>query len=310
MSTYILRRLLQTIPVLWGVATAVFAMLHLLPGDPVAVMLQQSGGNAEAMTRLRHQLGLDLPLWEQYLTFMWNAIRGDFGSSIFQNRPVIRIIGEQIGATAELTLTAMAVAITLGLVFGCLAAVRHDSWVDRLCMLIASVGVAMPVFWLALLAIFFFSFTLGWFPATGQGGPQRLILPAVVLGIGSAASIARLVRSSLLEVLRQDYVRTARAKGLGALSVTLKHALRNALIPTVTVIGLQVGSLMGGTVVTETIFSRQGLGRLAVDSILTKDFPVVQGTVLLGAIVYILINLVVDLSYAVIDPRIRYGSAT
>ena len=309
MASFILRRLLQTLPVLWGVATAVFAMLHLLPGDPVAVMLQQSGGNAETMARLRHQLGLDLPLWEQYVGFLGNALHGDFGSSIFQNRPVIRIIGEQLPATLELTTTAMLVALAIGLPLGCLSAVRHGSLVDRVCLLLASVGMAMPVFWLAMLAIFYFSFTLGWFPATGQGGPQRLILPAAVLGIGSAAAIARLVRSSLLEVLRQDYVRTARAKGLGGLAVTLGHALRNALIPTITVIGLQVGSLMSGTVVTETIFSRQGLGRLAVESILSKDFPVVQGTVLLGAVVYILVNLLVDLSYSFLDPRIRHAVA-
>jgi len=177
-------------------------------------------------------------------------------------------------------------------------------------LLLASVGVAMPVFWLAMLAISYFSFTLGWFPATGQGGIARLVLPAIVLGLGAAAAIARLVRSSLLDVLRQDYVRTAKAKGLSGVMVTLRHALRNALIPTITVIGLQVGSLMSGTVVTETIFSRQGLGRLAVESILAKDFPVVQGTVLLGAVVYILVNLMVDLSYAFLDPRIRYAQAT
>jgi peptide/nickel transport system permease protein len=306
----VLRRLLQTVPVLWGVSTAVFAMLHLVPGDPVAVMLQQSGGDAATMERLRHQLGLDLPLWQQYLTFMGNAVRGDFGNSIFQNRPVIRIIGEQFPSTLELTASAMLVAGLIGLPIGCIAAVRRGSLVDRLSLLLASVGVAMPVFWLAMLAIFYFSFTLGWFPATGQGGPERLVLPAVVLGLGSAAAIARLIRSSLLDVLRQDYVRTAHAKGLGSVAVTLRHALRNALIPAITVMALQVGTLMGGTVVTETIFSRQGLGRLAVESILAKDFPVVQGTVLLGAVVYILVNLLVDLSYALIDPRIRRAQAT
>lgn len=307
MATYIARRLLQTIPVLWGVATAVFAMLHLLPGDPVAVMLQQSGGNAETMARLHHQLGLDLPLWQQYMTFLGSALHGEFGDSIFQNRPVIRIIGDQLPATVELTTTAMLIALLIGIPVGCVAAVRHGSLVDRLSLLITSVGVSMPVFWLAMLAIFYFSFTLEWFPATGQGGAERLVLPAAVLGLGSASVIARLVRSSLLDVLRQDYVRTALAKGLGTTAVTLGHALRNALIPTITVIGLQVGSLMGGTVVTETIFSRQGLGRLAVESILAKDFPVVQGTILLGAVVYILVNLLVDLSYAVLDPRIRYA---
>src|SRR3954451_6081174 len=240
MASFVLRRLLQTIPVLWGVTTAVFAMLHLVPGDPVAVMLQQSGGNAATMERLRHQLGLDLPLWEQYLTFMGNAVHGEFGNSIFQNRPVIRIIGEQVPSTLELTASAMLVAVLIGVPVGCIAAVRHGSLVDRVSLLLASVGVAMPVFWMAMLAIFYFSFTLGWFPATGQGGPERLVLPAIVLGLGSAAAIARLVRSSLLDVLRQDYVRTAQAKGLGRPTVIVSHALRNALIPAVTVIGLQV----------------------------------------------------------------------
>src|SRR4051812_12620304 len=281
-------------------------MLHLLPGDPVAVMLQQSGGSAETMARLRHQLGLDLPVWQQYLIFLGNAVQGDFGSSIFQNRPVIGIIAEQLPSTIELTVSAMAIAILLGGSLGCFAAVRRDSWVDHLCMLVASVGVAMPTFWMALLAIFTFSFSLGWFPVTGRGGLERLVLPAAVLGLGSAAAIARLVRSSLLEVLRQDYVRTARAKGLSSAAVTFRHALRNALIPAVTVVGLQIGTLLGGTVVIETIFARPGLGRLAVDSILAKDFPVVQGTVLLSAVIYLAINLAIDLAYAVLDPRIRY----
>ena len=306
MANYVLRRLLQTMPLLWGVGTAVFAMLHLLPGDPVAAMLQQSGGSVETMVRLRHQLGLDLPVWQQYLIFLGGAVQGDFGSSIVQNRPVIRVIAEQLPSTIELTVSAMAIAILLGGSLGCLAAVRRDSWVDRLCMLVASVGVAMPAFWMALLAISTFSFSLGWFPVTGQGGMERLVLPAAVLGLGSAAAITRLVRSSLLDVLRQDYVRTARAKGLSGSVVTFRHALRNALIPTVTVIGLQFGTLLGGTVVIETIFARPGLGRLAVESILAKDFPVVQGTVLLGAVIYLAINLVVDLSYAVLDPRIRH----
>jgi ABC-type dipeptide/oligopeptide/nickel transport system permease component len=303
---YIARRLLHTLPILWGVATAVFLMLQLLPGDPVAVMLSESGGNAETMRRLRTQLGLDDPIYVQYARFLGNAIRGDFGNSIFQNRSVMTIIGEQLPATIELTVASMSVAILLGVVFGSLAAIRQNSWIDRVCMLLATLGVAMPSYWLALLGIFFFSLTLGWLPATGQGGFERLILPAAVLGLGSAAAIARLVRSSLLEVLRQDFIRTAWAKGLRERRVVSGHALRNALIPVVTVIGLQFGWMLGGTVITETIFSRQGIGRLAVTAIFAKDFPLVQGTVLLSATVYVLVNLVVDLSYAVLDPRITY----
>jgi peptide/nickel transport system permease protein len=305
-NSYVARRLLHTIPILWGVATAVFLMLQLLPGDPVAVMLAESGGSVETMQRLRRQLGLDDPIYVQYLRFLGNAVRGDFGNSIFQNRSVMTIIGEQLPATIELTLASMAIAVLVGVTFGSLAAIRQNSWVDRLCMLLATVGVAMPSYWLALLGIFFFSLTLGWLPATGQGGLERLVLPAAVLGLGSAAAIARLVRSSLLEVLRQDYIRTAWAKGLRERGVVSRHALRNALIPVVTVIGLQFGFMLGGTVITETIFSRQGLGRLAVTAIFAKDFPLVQGTVLLSAAVYVVVNLIVDLSYAVLDPRITY----
>jgi ABC-type dipeptide/oligopeptide/nickel transport system permease component len=236
---------------------------------------------------------------------MGNALRGDFGNSIFQNRPVIRIIGEQLPSTLELTASAMLVALLIGLPVGCVAAVRHGSLVDRLTLLLASVGVAMPVFWLAMLAISYFSFTLGWFPATGQGGLARLVLPAVVLGLGSAAAIARLVRSSLLEVLRAEYVTTARAKGLAGREVLLRHALKNAALPYVTMIGLQVGFLLSGAVVAETIFAYPGMGRLAVEAISTKDVPVIQAFVTVAAVIVVLANLIVDLAYTRLDPRIR-----
>ena len=307
MNRYILRRLLQTIPILWGIATAVFAMLHLVPGDPVAFMLAESGATPEAMARLRGQLGLDDPLPVQYGQFLLNAVQGNFGNSIFYQRPVVTLIAEQLPATIQLTVAALIFAVTFGLGLGAIAAVKRDTWIDRLAILIATVGIATPSFWLGLLFIYLFSLTLGWLPATGQGGIERLVMPAGVLGLGSAAAIARLVRSSLLEELRHDYIRTAWAKGLHERSVVFGHALRNALIPVVTVIGLQVGFLLGGTVITETIFARQGIGRLAVAAVLSKDFPLVQGTVLLSATVYVLVNLIVDLSYSVLDPRIRYG---
>jgi ABC-type dipeptide/oligopeptide/nickel transport system permease component len=308
MKRYVLRRLLQTIPILWGVATLVFAMLYVLPGDPVSAMLSQSGASAETMARLRQQLGLDDPLLVQYWRFLSNALRGDLGNSIFQNRPVVTLIAEQLPATIELTTAAMTLAVLVGTGLGVLAAVRQNSWIDRLSIVLATIGVSMPTFWLGLLFIFFFSLSLGWLPALGQGGLERLVMPAAVLGLSSAAAIARLVRSSLLEVLRQDYVRTAWAKGLTEPVVVFRHGLRNALIPVVTILGLQFGWLLGGAVITETVFSRQGIGRLAVGAILTKDVPVVQGAVLLSATFYVLINLLVDLSYAVLDPRITYDA--
>jgi ABC-type dipeptide/oligopeptide/nickel transport system permease component len=225
---------------------------------------------------------------------------------LFTHRPVTEIISQNLPSTMELALSAMGLAVILGLIFGGLGAVYQDSWIDNLVMTLAVVGISMPSFWVALLFIFFFSLFLGWLPAGGQGTPRHLILPMVVLGWNSAAVIARLVRSSLLEVLRQEYVTTARAKGLGEQIVLLRHALRNALIPVITVAGLQFGFLLGGTVVTETVFARQGLGRVAVDAIIYKDLPVVQGIVLLVAVIYMLVNLLVDITYAFLDPRIRY----
>ncbi len=293
-------------PVLWAVLTLVFVLMRLLPGDPAMLMLSESGGSAEAIARMRAQLGLDDPLYVQYGRFLWNILRGDLGRSIFTGRPVTQTILEQLPSTIELALVAMLVAVLVGSVLGLAAALHHNSWLDNLCMSLAVVGVSIPIFWSGLLFILLFSATLHWLPSTGQGGVGRLLMPAVVLGFASSGSIARLVRSSVLEVLAKDYITTARAKGLRELLVVRRHALRNALIPVMTMIGLQFGFLLGGAVVTETVFSRQGIGRLVVDAILWKDFPLVQGTVLLAAVVYTLVNLLIDLSYALIDPRIRY----
>ncbi len=306
MSKYIIRRVLVCIPILLGLTVIVFSMMHLIPGDPAQVILAQSGARPEVVERLREQLGLNLPLHVQYLRFLDNLAHGNLGNSLFTHRPVTEIIAQNLPSTMELALSAMCLAIILGLIFGVLGAVYQDTWIDNLVMTLAVVGISMPSFWVALLFIFFFSLFLGWLPAGGQGTPQHLILPMVVLGWNSAAVIARLVRSSLLEVLRQEYVTTARAKGLGEPIVLLRHALRNALIPVITVAGLQFGFLLGGTVVTETVFARQGLGRVAVDAIIYKDLPVVQGIVLLIAIIYMLVNLLVDVTYAFLDPRIRY----
>jgi len=303
---FIGKRLLASIPVLWGVTTLVFLAIHILPGDPAELMLAESGGSAKSIAYLRTQLGLDDPLYVQYGRFLLNTLRGDLGRSIFTNRPVLQTILEQLPSTIELALAAMLVAITLGTGLGILAALNHNSWLDNVCMAIAVSGVSVPIFWSGLLLILLFASILHWLPATGQGGLKHLLMPAVVLGFASSGTIARLVRSSLLEVFYKEYITTARAKGLSERLILTHHALKNALIPVITVVGLQFGFLLGGAVITETVFSRQGIGRLIVDAILWKDFPLVQGGVLLAAVTYTLVNLLVDISYAFADPRIRH----
>jgi ABC-type dipeptide/oligopeptide/nickel transport system permease component len=306
MLTYITQRLAQAIPVLVGISILSFLMLHLVPGDPVQIFAGDKPLTPERAAELRHQYGLDRPLWIQYADYATHAIRGDLGVGLRSQRPVLDSILEALPSTAQLTLAALALAAILGITLGVVAAISHGSWLDTAVMAVAMLGISTPVFYSSLLLILLFSFTLAWLPATGQGGVERLIMPALALGLSSAAVLARLVRSSMLEVLRQEYVITARAKGLAHTLVITRHALKNALIPAVTMLGLQLGALLGGAVVTETIFSRPGIGRLAVDGILGRDFPLVQGTVLFAATVYVLVNLAVDVSYAVIDPRIRY----
>jgi ABC-type dipeptide/oligopeptide/nickel transport system permease component len=303
---YIGQRLAVAITVLWGVATLVFVILRLLPGDPAALMLSEAGASAEAIAQLRADLGLDKPLIIQYGQYLANLAQGDLGTSLFAHRPVAKVIAEQLPSTIGLALAAMLIASILGAALGILAAVKAGTWIDSAATALAVTGVSVPIFWSGLLLIWLFSLRLGWLPATGQGGLDHLILPALVLGLASSGAIARLVRASLLEVLDQDFIRTARAKGLREGIVLTRHALKNALIPVVTIIGLQFGFLLGGTVVTETVFSRQGIGRLLVNSILWKDLPVVQGVVLLAGLVYTLVNVAVDVAYGFLDPRIRY----
>jgi peptide/nickel transport system permease protein len=305
--TYVGRRILAVVPVLFGVTLAVFSMLFLVPGDPVKIMLAEFVTTPDQIAQMRAQLHLDEPVLKQYGRFVTNALRGDLGVSIRSRRPVAAEITENIGSTGQLALASMLVAIGLGVPLGLLAALGRNSWLDVAAMVVALLGVAMPSFWLGFLLIFVFSLHLGWLPATGGGDLLHRVKPAVALGMIAAAIIARLTRSSMLEVLGQDYVRTARAKGLGSGSVTVRHALRNALIPVVTVFGLQFGNLLAGAVIVETVFSRPGLGRLIVGGILAKDFPLVQGTVLFVAAAYVLINVVVDVAYAYVDPRIRIG---
>ena len=327
-------------PVIVGVSVVVFSIVHLLPGDPVLAILSGANATPEQERELRAQLRLDDPLLVQYGRFVARAVVGDFGRSIFTRRPVIQEIAEQLPSTLELAATAIVIASFLGLALGLLAAVWHDTWIDRAAMLVALGGVSMPSFWLGLLAavwhdtwidraamlvalggvsmpsfwlglllIFVFSLQLGWLPATGQGGFSRLLLPAATIGLNYSAVIARLVRSSLLEVLGNGYIGTARAKGLSEWGVTLKHALGNALIPVTTIIGVQLGNLLAGTIIVETVFSRRGMGRLAVTAVLDKDYPLIQGVVLVSALGYVLTNLLVDLSYSALDPRIRHREA-
>jgi len=304
---YLARRVLGVVPVLFGVMLAVFSMLFLVPGDPVKIMLAEFVTTPDQIAQMRAQLHLDEPLLQQYGRFVAGALRGDLGTSIRSRRPVATEIGENVASTGGLALASMAVAVAIGVPLGLLAALFRNSWLDVGSMVVALLGVSMPSFWLGLLLIFAFSLRLAWFPATGGGDLVHLVLPSVTLGTIAAAIIARLTRSSMLEVLGQDYVRTARAKGLGAWSVVVRHALKNALIPIITIFGLQFGNLLAGAVIVETVFGRPGLGRLIVGGILTKDFPLVQGTVLFVATAYVMINVLVDVAYAFADPRIRYG---
>jgi peptide/nickel transport system permease protein/oligopeptide transport system permease protein len=305
--TYLARRLLAVVPVLFGVTLAVFSMLFLVPGDPVKIMLAEFVTTPEQVAQMRAQLHLDEPILKQYGRFVANALRGDLGTSIRSRRAVSTEIGENVGSTAQLALASMAVAVAIGVPLGLMAALLRNSWFDAGSMIVALLGVSMPSFWLGLLMIVTFSLHLGWFPATGGGDLWHLVLPAVTLGMIASAIIARLTRSSMLEVLGQDYVRTARAKGLAWWGVVVRHALKNALIPVITIFGLQFGNLLAGAVIVETVFSRPGLGRLIVGGILAKDFPLVQGTVLFVATAYVLINVLVDITYAFVDPRIRFG---
>jgi peptide/nickel transport system permease protein len=303
---YVRTRLLAALPVLLGVSILVFSMLHLLPGDPAQIILGEAVTSAQDLARLRRELGFDAPLHVQYARFLGRALSGDLGRSLQSRRPVLDEILAQLPSTVQLTLAGLALAVVVGIVLGVAAATHRGSWADTLCMLLALGGLSLPAFWLGLMLIFFFALQLGWLPATGQGGLARLVLPALTLGYGAAGVIARLVRSSMLEVLRIEYVTTARSKGLAERRVVYRHALRNALIPVITIVGLQFGALLGGTVVIETVFARQGIGRLLVGAILYKDFPLVQGIVLFTASAYVLVNLLVDLGYALTDPRIRY----
>ena len=310
MIPFIARRLLLLVPVLFGVTVFVFVLIHLAPGDPITAMLGVLPRSPEEVARLRHLLGLDESLPVQYLVWLGRVLQLDLGTSLYAHVPVAGLIAERLPTTIELAATSMLLSIVLGVSLGVICATRQGSWIDNVARLISVIGVSMPVFWLGMLLIIIFALFLRVLPpggSVGQYGPIALLLPSLTLGAAFSAVILRLTRSSMLEILNADYIRTARAKGLPAREVEFRHALRNALIPVITVTGLQTGTLLSGAVLTETIFSLPGLGRLMTDAVGARDYPLVLGSVLAVATVFVLVNLVVDLLYAAVDPRIRYG---
>jgi peptide/nickel transport system permease protein len=316
-TAYVVRRLIFAVFVVFGVVTLVFFSLQLAPGDPISLLLPAEGGGAasqELADRLRARYGLDRPLHEQYLRYLGRVVQGDLGTSIRTGRSVTAELRRLYPATLELTIAALVIAVAIGTVSGVLAALDRNGPIDHLSMILALLGISVPNFLLGVLLMLVFALQLGWLPPSGRVGGvgsweaiRYLIMPAMTLGVAAAAIIARLVRSAMLDVLSEDYVRTARAKGVRPRSVVLRHALRNAVLPVVTVIGLQFGGLLAGAVIAETIFSWPGIGRFLIVSITGKDFPAVQGAVMGIAVTFVLVNLIVDVLYAAIDPRVRYA---
>lgn len=305
MLRFALRRLLLTIPVLLGVATLVFALLHLVPGDPAQVMLGESASAAD-VADLRTRLGLDRPLAVQYGTFIGGLVQGNLGTSFRYNTPVTREIGQRLPNTLRLAVASMSVAILIAIPLGLISALTRGQLADQLAMTVSLVGVSMPNFWLGPLLAILFAVTLGWLPVSGTGTWQHLVLPAVTLGAALSAVLTRMTRASLIEELRELYVLAARARGLSRARAIGVHALRNSLIPVVTILGLQFGAVLTGTIITETIFAWPGVGRLLIQAINFRDYPLVQGCILFIATTYVLVNLLVDLAYGWLDPRIRY----
>ena len=306
MTRYIVRRLALSLFVLFGVSIVVFGLIHLAPGDPARLMLYDTAPEEEVQA-MRKALGLDQPLYLQYWLFLSHAVRGDLGRSLYYKQPALDIILEHLPATAELTFAALFISLAVAVPMGIVSAVKRDSPWDYAGMLIATVGQATPVYWLGLMLILFFAVQLRILPTSGRGGIEHLILPSVALGAPLMALVTRMVRSGMLDILGEDYVRTARAKGLAERLIVLRHALRNILIPLVTIIGLQFGALLGGAVITETVFAWPGVGRLVVTAITARDYPLVQAATLLVSFYFVAINLLLDVLYVYIDPRIRYA---
>jgi peptide/nickel transport system permease protein len=305
MAHFLLRRLLLTIPVLLGVATLVFSLIHLVPGDPVQAMLGESASPQE-VADVSHRLGLDRPLYLQYWAFLKGAARGDLGVSLRTNEPVAAAIADRMPATFQLAIAAMVLAVVIAIPLGIIAAVGAGTGVDYAATTLALLGISMPNFWIGPLLAILFSVTLGWLPVSGSGTAAHLVLPAITLGAPLAAVLARMTRASVIEELRELYVLAARARGVSRTRAVLRHAFRNSLIPIVTVLGLQMGAVLTGAVITETIFAWPGVGRLLIQSINFRDYPLVQGCILLIAVTYVAMNLLTDLAYGFLDPRIRY----
>jgi len=306
MTPYIIRRLALSLVVLIGVSALVFGLIHLAPGDPARLMLYDTAPEEEVQA-MRKTLGLDQPLYLQYWLFLSKALRGDLGRSLYYKEPALRIILEHLPATAELTFAALLVSLVVAVPMGIVSAVRRDTVWDYAGMLLATIGQATPVFWLGLMFILLFSVQWTVLPSSGRGGIENLLMPAVTLGAPLMALVTRLVRSGMLDILGEDYIRTARAKGLPNPAIVYRHALRNMLIPLITVVGLQLGALLGGAVITETIFAWPGVGRLVVTAITARDYPLVQAATLLVSVYFVGINLLLDVLYVYIDPRIRFA---
>lgn len=306
MRQFLIRRLLLLLPTLLGAVTLVFLLIHLIPGDPVEVMLGETASAADKES-LRRSLGFDRPLLIQYQSFLVHLAGGDLGRSLYEPAGVVEIIAARFPATLLLAVSALIAAVAISFPLAVLAAIRRGGWIDRAALTFSLLGLSLPNFWLGPLLMIVFSLQLGWTPVSGRGGFSHLVLPAVTLGLGMAAILVRILRAGLIDAARQDYIQTARAKGLRESTVWLKHTLRNALLSVVTILSLQFGALLAGSLITETIFSWPGIGRLTVQAIQTRDYPVVQGCVLLIATSYVLINFAADLLYKLIDPRVRYG---
>jgi len=302
---YLVRRLILTLPVLLGVATIVFLLIHLVPGDPAQVMLGETAPPA-AIQDLREKLGLNASIGTQYVHYLRGLVKGDLGTSFRYNTPVGREIGQRIGRTAQLAVAAMAVAIVIALPLGVLGALFRGKAIDQAAMTVSLLGISMPSFWLGPMLAIVFAVQLGWLPVSGTGSWRNLVLPAITLGAALAAILARMTRASLIDELRELYVLAARARGISRVRAVIAHALRNSLIPVVTIIGLQLGAVLTGTIITETIFAWPGVGRLLIQAISFRDYPLVQGCILFIAVTYVAMNLLVDLAYAWLDPRIRF----
>ncbi|BBI31129.1 ABC transporter permease [Cohnella abietis] len=308
MTAFIIRRLFVSLLVILGSLTLVFFILHILPGDPATIMASTNTATPEMLENLKQQFGLDQPIPLQYWNYMTELLRGDLGHSLTNGEPVGRKLLAQFPSTLVLTLLSIVAVVISGILLGIIAAIFENRWPDYVIRALSITGISMPTFWSAILLILVFSVELNWFPAIGNGGIEHLVLPVCALSLVGSGFLARMVRNSVLEVLHEPFVLTLRAKGLPEKMVIGKHVLRNALIPAVTMVGLLTGELLAGAVVIETIFARQGIGRVIVDAIMTKDLPVIRGSILLTSIIYVVVNLLVDISYSIIDPRIRQKS--